>query len=129
MFEERKKKAYQEKQPFELPGGFESGSFGGLFANWGIMPWQRRQILTPRVYAPDDEQIECLALLEMEPNELELTIQHKYDESYVSDFYATSSISICLNMLSKESWIEKRIRVREQELGKMDKEGARKFLR
>lgn len=49
----------------------------------------------------------------MEPHELELTIQHKYNESYVSDFYATSSVSICLNLLSKESWIEKRIRIRE----------------
>lgn len=113
VFEERKKKATIEHKPFELPGGFSSGNFGGLFSNWGILPWQRRQILTPRVYVPDDEQTECLALLEMEPHELEMTIQAKYDESYISDFYASSSISICLNLKSKESWIEKRMRIRD----------------
>lgn len=55
VFEERKKKAPVEKSPLELPGGFSSGSFGGLFAGWGVMPWQKRQILKPRVYVPDEE--------------------------------------------------------------------------
>ena len=33
---------------------------------------------------PDDAQVECLNILEMEPYELEFTIQQKYNEAYIS---------------------------------------------
>lgn len=42
--------------------------------NWKIKPYQRKQILTPKVYKPDDEMIEYLAMLEMDPSELEKLI-------------------------------------------------------
>ena len=38
------------------------------------------QTLTPKVYIPDNDQIECLAFLELEPIELEKSIQNQYDE-------------------------------------------------
>jgi hypothetical protein len=56
----------------------------------------------------------------MEPHELELTIQNKYDENYQSDFYASSTVSVCMNSSLKETWIQKRQRIREMEFGRLD---------
>jgi hypothetical protein len=39
-----------------------------------IKPYQRSQVVTPKVYAPDEDQLQLLTALDMEANELEVTI-------------------------------------------------------
>lgn len=115
VFENRKASPVKKESENDLiPVGFQQLNLNAKdvllksFFNTGIRPYQRRLLLTPKVFVADDEQSECLAILEMEPNELELTIQKKYDENYISEFYVTSTVSVCVNPKGKESWIQKR---------------------
>ena len=78
-----------------------------------IKPYQRSQVVTPKVYAPDEDQLQLLTALDMEANELEVTIQNQYDDAYRTNLIVTSTISVCVKNRFDEIGISKSIKTRK----------------
>jgi hypothetical protein len=67
-----------------------------IISKMTIKPYQKRQFYSTKLFLPDDEQLQCLNILEMEAHELEQTIQKQYDDAYRSNLFVTSTVSICV---------------------------------
>lgn len=52
---------------------------------------------TPKLYKPDEDQIEYLQHIGLEASDLNILIQKQYDEPYITNLYVTGTLSIAIH--------------------------------
>lgn len=62
-----------------------------------IKPYERKQVYGPKTYNPDEDQVDYLQHLGLEPQELVVLIQREYDEPYITNLLVTGTLSLAVH--------------------------------